>query len=78
MRRILIPSVCALALSALQPCEAQLPAPTALTTVLAPQGKRKKKPKIKPQVAYAQSWEAAVEEAKLLKLPLVVHSHGFN
>lgn len=30
-----------------------------------------------PQVTYARSWEAAVEEAKLLNLPLIVHSHGF-
>ncbi|MBK6940525.1 MAG: hypothetical protein IPH13_10040 [Planctomycetes bacterium] len=35
------------------------------------------KPKIKPSVTYAKSWEAAVEEGKLLNLPLVVHSHGF-
>lgn len=32
---------------------------------------------VKPSVAYAKSWEAAVEEAKLLNLPIVVHSHGF-
>jgi hypothetical protein len=30
-----------------------------------------------PQVKYAASWDAAVEEAKLLNLPIVVHSHGF-
>ncbi|MCA8970371.1 MAG: hypothetical protein H6832_06755 [Planctomycetes bacterium] len=36
-----------------------------------------KKPKIKPSVTYAKTWDAAVEEAKLLKLPIVVHSHGF-
>jgi ElaB/YqjD/DUF883 family membrane-anchored ribosome-binding protein len=30
-----------------------------------------------PQVKYAPSWDAAVEEAKLLNLPIVVHSHGF-
>jgi hypothetical protein len=30
-----------------------------------------------PQVTYAPSWEAAVEEAKLLNVPIVVHSHGF-
>lgn len=35
------------------------------------------KPKVKPSVTYASSWEAAVEEAKLLNLPIVVHSHGF-
>lgn len=28
-------------------------------------------------VTYAKSWEAAVEEAKLLNVPIVVHSHGF-
>jgi imidazolonepropionase-like amidohydrolase len=31
----------------------------------------------KPQVTYAKSWDKAVEEAKALNLPLVVHSHGF-
>lgn len=30
-----------------------------------------------PQVTYATSWEAAVEEARLLNVPIVVHSHGF-
>ncbi len=30
-----------------------------------------------PSVSYAKSWDAAVEEAKLLNLPIVVHSHGF-
>ena len=35
------------------------------------------KPKIKPTVSFAPSWEAAVEEAKLLNVPIVVHSHGF-
>jgi len=34
-------------------------------------------PEIDPQVTYAPSWEAAVEEAKLLNVPIVVHSHGF-
>jgi hypothetical protein len=34
-------------------------------------------PKIKDSVQYAKSWDAAVAEAKLLNLPLVVHSHGF-
>ncbi len=36
-----------------------------------------KKHKIKPSVAYAQSWDAAQAEAKLLNVPMVVHSHGF-
>jgi hypothetical protein len=35
-----------------------------------------KKPK--DSVTYAKSWEAAVAEAKMLNVPLVVHSHGFN
>jgi len=35
------------------------------------------KEKIKDSVKYAPTWDAAVEEAKLLNLPLVVHSHGF-
>lgn len=30
-----------------------------------------------PSVTFAKSWDAAVEEAKLLNVPLVVHSHGF-
>lgn len=33
--------------------------------------------KPEPSVTYAKTWEAAVEEAKLLNLPIVVHSHGF-
>lgn len=36
-----------------------------------------KKPDIKPSVAYAKTWEAAVKEAKELNVPIVVHSHGF-
>lgn len=32
----------------------------------------------KPSVAYATSWEAALAEAKLLNVPIVLHSHGFN
>lgn len=35
------------------------------------------KVELDPQVTYAPSWEAAVEEAKLLNVPIVVHSHGF-
>jgi len=34
-------------------------------------------PKVKPSVNYAKSWDAAVAEAKMLNVPLVVHSHGF-
>jgi hypothetical protein len=33
--------------------------------------------KIKPTVTFAKSWDAAVEEAKMLNVPIVVHSHGF-
>jgi hypothetical protein len=33
--------------------------------------------KPKPSVTYAKTWDAAVEEAKLLNVPIVVHSHGF-
>ena len=36
-----------------------------------------KKPKIKETVGFAPSWKAAVEEAKLLNVPIVLHSHGF-
>lgn len=35
------------------------------------------KVKLKPTVNFASSWEAAVEEAKLLNVPIVLHSHGF-
>jgi len=35
-------------------------------------------PKVKDSVNYAKSWNAAVAEAKLLNIPIVVHSHGFN
>ena len=35
------------------------------------------KVKLKPSVTYAKSWDAAVEEAKLLNVPIVLHSHGF-
>jgi hypothetical protein len=31
----------------------------------------------KATVTFAKSWDAAVEEAKLLNLPIVIHSHGF-
>jgi hypothetical protein len=36
-----------------------------------------KKDRPKPTVSFAKSWDAAVQEAKLLNLPIVVHSHGF-
>jgi len=35
------------------------------------------KDKPKPSVVYAKTWDAAVAEAKLLNVPIVVHSHGF-
>lgn len=41
-------------------------------------GSAKSKVKVKPSVTYAKSWTAAVEEAKMLNLPIVVHSHGFR
>lgn len=31
----------------------------------------------KPTVRFAKSWDLAVQEAKTLNLPIVVHSHGF-
>jgi hypothetical protein len=30
-----------------------------------------------PTVNFAKSWDDAVAEAKLLNVPIVVHSHGF-
>ncbi len=47
----------------------------AVLGLVAASGVAKDKPK--PSVAYAKSWEAAVKEAKLLNVPIVVHSHGF-
>ncbi len=38
---------------------------------------RDKKPEIKPSVTYAKTWEKAIEEAKLLNVPIIVYSHGF-
>ncbi len=35
------------------------------------------KPEPVTSVTLAKSWDAAVEEAKLLNVPIVVHSHGF-
>ena len=31
-----------------------------------------------PSVTYAPSWEAAVQEAKTLNMPIVVHRHGWT
>lgn len=33
--------------------------------------------KPKATVPFAHTWEGAIEEAKLLNVPLVVHIHGF-
>ena len=33
--------------------------------------------KPKPTVRFARSWDQAVEEARLLNVPIVLHSHGF-
>jgi hypothetical protein len=33
---------------------------------------------IKPFIKVPKTWDAAVEEAKKLNLPIVVHSHGWN
>ena len=46
-------------------------------TTLSSVASAQKAPKIKDTVTFATSWEKAVEEAKLLNLPIVVHSHGF-
>jgi len=35
------------------------------------------KDEVKPFIKCPKTWEAAVEEAKALNLPIVVHSHGF-
>jgi hypothetical protein len=31
----------------------------------------------KPSVTFAKSWEAAIDEAKTLNVPIVMHNHGF-
>ena len=38
-------------------------------------GKDKDAPK--PCVAFAKTWPSAIEEAKALNVPIVLHSHGF-
>ena len=48
-----------------------------LVLVSASDVQAQKKVKIKPTVDFAPTWEAAVEEAKLLNIPIVLHSHGF-
>ena len=42
-----------------------------------PQALAQKKPKIKNTVTFAKTWDGAIEEAKLLNVPIVLHSHGF-
>ena len=49
-----------------------------LAAIAAAVGMGYAKPKLHEGVKFAPSWEAAVEEAKLLNVPLVVHAHGFN
>jgi hypothetical protein len=36
------------------------------------------KDEIKPFVHLPKTWDAGVDEAKKLVLPIVVHSHGWN
>lgn len=52
-------------------------ASAAALTLAATLGTAGKGEKPDPSVTYAKTWEAAVEEAKLLNVPIVVHSHGF-
>ena len=40
-------------------------------------GKDKDKDAPKPCVAFAKTWQGAIEEAKALNVPIVLHSHGF-
>ncbi|MFI5402887.1 MAG: hypothetical protein ACHQ1G_08125 [Planctomycetota bacterium] len=47
----------------------------AAAAAFAPAGGRGEEPE--PSVTYARTWDAAVEEAKFLNVPIVVHSHGF-
>lgn len=36
------------------------------------------KAKVKPSVTWAPSWAAAIEEARALNVPMVIHRHGFT
>jgi hypothetical protein len=36
------------------------------------------KDEIKPFIHVPKTWDAAVDEAKKLNVPIVVHSHGWN
>ena len=49
-----------------------------LTLGASPDAHAGKDPDVEPCVKFAKSWEAAVEEAKLLNVPIVVHSHGWT
>jgi len=49
----------------------------ALAAVLAVPALAGGKPEPVTSVTLAKSWDAAVEEAQLLNVPIVVHSHGF-
>ena len=33
---------------------------------------------VDPCVTFAKTWDSGVDEAKLLNVPMVVHSHGFK
>jgi len=46
-------------------------------TVAAPPVSAQRKPHIKPTVRLAKTWDGAVAEAKMLRVPIVVHLHGF-
>ena len=51
---------------------------TLLLTLGASPEAHAKDPDVEPCVTFAKTWEAAVEEAKLLNVPIVVHSHGWT
>lgn len=36
------------------------------------------KDEVKPFISVPKTWDAAVEEAKKLNVPIVVHSHGWD
>jgi hypothetical protein len=52
-------------------------APLALVAGIAATGRASGADRPEPSVTFARSWEAAVEEARLLNVPIVIHSHGF-
>lgn|GEM_PF-1954062 len=49
----------------------------ALAAVVAVPARAGGKPEPVTSVTFATSWDAAVEEAQRLNVPIVVHSHGF-